>query len=338
MNLQAVFCPNIGCRDKYEVGKGNIVSHGSRRQRCKCKSCGKTFSYRQGTMFAGLRTDLKIVTWVVGLIAWGCPVAAIVAVFELDERTVADWLRRAGKYAEAFHHQHIQTVDLQQVQVDEIRLKMQGKVMWIAMAMSVGTRLWLGAVCQVKRDKKLARQIMICVYNWAQQRPLVIAFDGWNAYPKACSKVFREALFTGKVGGPRKQPWTCLSMVQLVKQEAQQWVMRRWVLSGSCSSVRYLLNVTQGLGTTINTAYIERLNATFRAHLASFARRTRCPARHLQTVGERVFLVGCLYNFCWLHASLDTKTPAWALGLTDHRWSLQEFLWARLLPHWASTT
>lgn len=338
MNLQTVFCPNMACRDKHQVGKGNIVSHGKARQRCKCKSCGHTFSYRQGTMFAGLRSDVKIVMWVVGLVAWGCPVAAIVAVFELDERTVADWLHRAGVYAKAFHHQHIQQLDLQQVQVDEIRLKMQQQVVWIAMAMSVGSRLWLGAVCQVKRDKKLARQIMICVYNWAQHRPLVIAFDGWNAYPKAAYKVFREALFTGKVGGPRKQPWSCLSVVQLVKQEAQQWVMRRWVLSGSCSTIRYLLNVTQGLGTTINTAYIERLNATFRAHLASFARRTRCPARHLQTVGERVFLVGCLYNFCWLHASLDRKTPAMAAHLTDHRWSLDEFLWSRLLPHWLSTT
>ena len=47
-------------------------------------------------MFAGLRTDVKIVTWVVGLVAWGCPVAAIVAVFELDERTVAHWMHRAG--------------------------------------------------------------------------------------------------------------------------------------------------------------------------------------------------------------------------------------------------
>lgn len=337
MNLQTVFCPNRGCRDKHEVGKGNIVSHGKARQRCKCKSCGHTFSYRQGTMFAGLRTDEKMVTWAVGLVAWGCPVAAIVAVFELDERTVADWMHRAGLYAEAFHHQHMQKLDLQQVQVDEIRLKMQHQILWIAMAMSVGSRLWLGAVCRVHRDKKLAKQIMTCIYNWAQQVPLVIAFDGWNAYPKACSKVFREPVFTGKVGAAHKQLWTCLSVVQLVKQEAQQWVMRRWVLSGSCSSVRYLLNVTQGLGTTINTAYIERLNATFRAHLALLVRRTRCPARHLQTVGERIFLVGCLYNFCCLHSSLVSKTPAMAARLTDHHWSLDEFLWARLLPYSAST-
>jgi transposase-like protein len=337
MNLQTVFCQNAACRDKYKKGAGNIVAPSQKRQRCKCPSCGHTFSYRQGTMFAGLRSDVKIVTWVVGLVAWGCPVAAIVAVFELDERTVADWMHRAGLYAETFHHQHMQPVDLQQVQVDEIRLKMQHQILWIAMAMSVGSRLWLGAVCRVHHDKKLAKQIMTCIYNWAKQVPLIIAFDGWNAYPKACFKVFREPLFTGKVGAARKQPWACLSVVQLVKQEAQQWVMRRWVLSGSCSAIRYLLNVTQGIGTTINTAYIERLNPTFRAHLACFARRTRCPARQLQTVGERVFLVGCLYNFCWLHASLDKQTPAMGAALTDHPWSLEEFLWSHLLPHFAST-
>lgn len=221
--------------------------------------------------------------------------------------------------------------------MDEIRLKMQQQVLWIAMALSVGSRLWLGAVCQVSRDKHLARQIMTCIYNWAKQVPLVIAFDGWSAYPKAAAFIFREPVLKGGKGAPRKQAWDCLSLVQLVKQEAQHWVMKRWVVSGSCSAIRYLLNVTQGLGTTINTAYIERLNATFRAHLASFARRTRCPARHLQTVGERVFLVGCFYNFCWLHASLDKRTPAMAAGLTDHRWSLEEFLWSHLLPHRAST-
>ena len=337
MNLQGVFCPNRACRDKDEVGKGNIVAHSQKHQRCKCTSCGHTFSYRRGTMFYGLRTDEQLVTWAVGLVAWGCPVAAIVAVFGVDERTVADWLHRAGTYAEAFHHQHIQEHDLQQVQVDEIRLKMQQQVVWIAMALSVGSRLWLGAVCQSSRNKRLARQIMTCIYNWAKQVPLVIAFDGWSAYPKACLHIFREPIFKGGRGAPPKQVWDCLNMVQLVKQEAQQWVMRRQIVSGSEAVIRHLLDLTQGVGTTINTAYIERLNATFRAHLACFARRTRCPARQLQTVGERVFLVGSLYNFCCLHSSLDTKTPAMAAGLTDHCWSLEEFLWKRLLPHFAST-
>jgi len=338
MNLQSVFCMNEACRDKWVVGKGNIVSHGQKRKRCKCKSCQKTFSYRRGTIFYGLRHSEELVTWVVGLVASGCPVAAIVSVFELDERTVTDWLRRAGVYAEAFHHQQIQPLDLQQVQVDELRLKIQAGIVWVAMALAVGSRLWLGAVCSPTRDKRLARQIMTCVYNWAKKLPLLVTFDGWSVYPKACQKVFREPLLNGHKGGPRLLPWSCLTLLQLVKRgKGKRLSLTRWVLSGSCTMTRYLLNVTQGVGTTINTAYIERLNATFRAHLACLARRTRCPARQLETVHGKIFLVGCLYNFCCLHRSLNGLTPAMAAGLTDHRWSLEEFLWSHLLPHCSST-
>jgi transposase-like protein len=338
MNLQVVFCPNEACRDKYVIGKGNIVSHGSKRKRCKCKSCGHTFSYRRGTLFYGLRHSEEMVTWVVGLVASGCPVAAIVSVFEVDERTVAAWLRRAGVYAEAFHHQQMRSLDLQQVQVDELPLKVQAGIVWIAMAVAVGTRLWLGAVCRPSRDRKLARQIMTCVYNWAKKLALVIAFDGWSAYPKACQRVFREPLLTGRPGGVKQLPWSHLILLQLVKSpKGHPFALQRWLLSGSASMAHYLLNVTQGVGTSLNTAYIERLNATFRAHLACMARRTRCPARQLETVNGRVFVVGCLYNFCWLHRSLAGRTPAMAVGLTSHRWSLEEFLWFRLLPHCAST-
>jgi transposase-like protein len=337
MNLQAVFCPNEACRDKWITGKGNIVSHGIKRKRCQCKTCNHTFSYRRGTLFYGLRHSEELVMWVVGLVAWGCPVAALVAVFELDERTVAAWLRRAGVHAETFQHQQVQGLDLEQVQVDELRLKLQKQIVWVAMAVAVGSRLWLGAVCRPRRDRKLARQIVTCVYNWAKKLPLVITFDGWSAYPKACQKVFRESIMNGKRGAPCLQVWSHLILLQLEKTQRGQWVLNRWLLSGSASMAHYLLNLTQGVGTTLNTAYIERLNATFRAHLACLARRTRCPARQVETLNGRVYLVGCLYNFCWQHRSLTGRTPAMAAGLTDHRWSLEEFLWSHLLPHWAST-
>ena len=62
MNLQEVFCPYEGCIDKGVVGKGNVVWWQKRRKRCKCQSCGRTFSYRRGTMFDGLRTDEAVVS------------------------------------------------------------------------------------------------------------------------------------------------------------------------------------------------------------------------------------------------------------------------------------
>jgi hypothetical protein len=284
-----------------------------------------------------LRSPEQTVLWVVTLVAYGCPMSAIVAAFGLDERTVAAWLMRAGEQAEVLHHQHVRRLDLGQVQVDEIRIQIQALVVWVAMAIAVGSRLWLGAICRPERDKGLARQIITLVYNWAQQCPLVISFDGWNAYPKACARVFREAVASGRVGAPRLIAWNCLTVVQLVKHTPTgRFAPRRWVLSGSCTMLRRLIERSQGAG-TINTAYIERLFATFRGRLAVCTRRTRHPARLLTTVHANLYVVGCLYNFCRVHTSLRDRTPAMAAGLTDHLWSVSELFWWRPHPYWAST-
>ncbi len=47
--------------------------------------------------------DEETVLQVVSLVAYGCPSAAIVAAYGIDERTVAAWLQRAGEHAEVFH-------------------------------------------------------------------------------------------------------------------------------------------------------------------------------------------------------------------------------------------
>ena len=49
----------------------------------------------------------------------------------------------------------------------------------------------------------------------------------------------------------------------------------------------------------INTAYIERLNATFRERLAPLARRCRALARRTLTLHEGMFVVGTVYNFLY---------------------------------------
>jgi transposase-like protein len=336
MNLQAVFCPNAACPDKHKVGAGNIVSHGRKRARCKCKTCGRTFSYRRGTPFFGLRSSEQEVICVVTLVAYGCPLQAIVAAFGRDERTIAGWLQRAGQHAASFHHQQMRPLDLKQVQVDELWVRLQGRVLWVAMALAVGSRLWLGAVCRPQRNKRLAEQILTCVYNWAKHLPLVIAFDGWNASFVQCLRVFAEPQY-GLPSRPPMKIWEGLTLVQVVKRNArQQWVGLRWVLWGSCTMLQRLLEATQGAG-TINTAYIERLNATFRTPLSCLVRRSRCPVRQVETLNQRVFLLGCTYNFCSLHRSLRDRTPAMAAGLTDHPWSMAELLWSRLKPYWAST-
>jgi hypothetical protein len=100
--------------------------------------------------------------------------------------------------------------------------------------------------------------------------------------------------------------------------------------------IENLIHKTQGHG-MINTALIERLNATFRQRLNSLARRTRTLVCKAETLEAGMYIIGCLYNFCDPHHSLRLKlsvgrygyrwvqrTPAIASGLADHIWSPAE--------------
>jgi hypothetical protein len=49
-------------------------------------------------MMEGLRTPMELVVTVVIFLSYGCPKQAIVHAYGLDERTVADWQKRAGKH------------------------------------------------------------------------------------------------------------------------------------------------------------------------------------------------------------------------------------------------
>ena len=103
----------------------------------------KTFSATKGTALYRLRTDAEPVTLVVTLLAHGCPPQAIVAAFGFDERTVARWMARGGGHGQAVQEYLVERPrDLGQVQADKIRVKKQGGIVWMALAMMVKTRLW----------------------------------------------------------------------------------------------------------------------------------------------------------------------------------------------------
>jgi len=331
MNPQEQFCPNVGCHASGRVGGGNIVVHSQKQQRYKCKCCGKTFSETHGTSLYRVKKASELFVLVVTLLSHGCPVQAIVAAFELDERTVKSWLHKAGSHAQRVHEAMMsqQQLELQQVQADEMRVKIQGKVLWMAMALMVSTRLWLGGVVSERRDMRLARQLASQIRQIALERPLLLAVDGWRSYVRAFQQAFRTAVHTAQRGRPRLIAWPHLLITQVVKhRQGRTLTIERRIVQGTQAWLTHLLTASQQ-GGVINTAYIERLNATFRQRLNCLARRTRTLARTTQTVHSAMFLLGCLYNFCTPHLSLSLTaptTPAMAAGITDHLWSVRELL------------
>src|SRR5262245_4510563 len=89
MDPATIFCPNLACPARGQVGQGNIGVHSRQCQRFICTQCRKTFAATKGTAFYRLRTPVETVTLVLTLLAHGCPLQAIVVAFGFDERTVA---------------------------------------------------------------------------------------------------------------------------------------------------------------------------------------------------------------------------------------------------------
>ena len=345
MNPQPLFCPIETCPSRGIVGAGNLRIHDSLRNRWRCRVCGKTFSGNKGTIFYGLKHQSQLVVWVVSLLAFGCPLQAIVRTFGLDERTVAAWQEKAGEHCKEVHEHLIveQPRDLHQVQADEIRDKRQGKsALWMAMAICVPSRLWMGGVVSLSRNKELIWRLVQMIRSQALELPLLLATDGLASYVSCFKRAFSTRIPRLKGRGARRlRAWSCVVIGRVIKSYEKRrckGVDDRRLAQGSWEAFAALSLP----GQILNTAYIERLNATFRQRMCALVRRGRCLPRKESVLSASMYLIGTVYNFCTPHQSLSQtqtsgrgereRTPAMADGITDELWSVGDLLCFTIAP------
>lgn len=350
MDPHRQFCHNPACPARGQAGQGYIRVHSHQEQRYRCRRCGQTFAATAGTPLYRLHTDGVLVALVLTLLTHGCPLPAIVAAYGLDERTIAAWLTRAGQHAQAVHEHRVQRgrLDLGHVQADEIWVKCVGQKIWMALALAVPSRLWLGGEVSARRDGGLITRLIARVRASAGVTTVLIGVDGLASYVTAVRQVFRRPIHTGRRGRPRLVAEAGVLLGQVIKRQVQRRLVavEHRIVQGTPGAITRVLAET-GTGSGINTAYIERLNATFRGALAPLARRSRRLLARPAQVTAAMWLVGSFYNWCWEHRALQQvgivggqvqvvgQTPAMAAGLTDHRWSVLEFLgYAVPLPAW----
>ena len=325
MRSEFVVCPNSACGASERIG-----IHSRKERRYICHSCGKTFAETVGTPLYGLKHPAWLVIVVLALLAGGCPLPAIVFAFGLDERTVADWHCKAGSHAKALQQQLVcqGSVDVGQVQGDELYVKTQRGTVWMATAMSVFSRLFIWGAVARERDGALVEQVVWKVRAAALVgRPILWAVDGFVAWKSAVLRVFRDPHRTGKRGRPPLVVWAELHIVQVVKRYSGRVVsaVERRLAHGCLQDAEQLMLATQVGWGVINTAYIERLNATFRTWMPALTRRSRTPAREIAHLEAAMFWMGVGYNFCRIHATLQ-GTPAMAADLTDRVWSVEQLI------------
>lgn len=345
MQPQHQCCSNPDCPACGQIGEGNIIIHQTSTKRYKCTVCGKTFSERKGTVFYRKRASERDIELVVVLVGNGCPIPAITAAFGYDARTVRAWEADSGKHCQAVHEALVeQPRSHEQIQADELRVKLQGAVLWVAMALCAVTRLWLGAEVETSRTRSLFDRLGSRMRRCCVPGPVLLVTDGLKTYVQSVVRAFRDPVENGKIGRNRLQVWDGLVIGQCVKSYTKKGkrylchgVSRCRLGHGTFALLGTLLRKTQtATNGVLNTAYIERFNATMRSRLAGLARRTRAVFRTPERVKEAVYLMGTLYNFCTPHQSLRTEvgqqTPAMASGITDHIWTARELLVYKVPP------
>jgi IS1 family transposase len=194
------------------------------------------------------------------------------------------------------------------------------------LAWHVGGRTQADAYQLVHRVKQVLARACVPVFT----------SDGLRQYFYALTAHFGEWV---EEAGKRKPVWRVLPELlygQFRKVRAGRKLKRVYtkMLCGERSVLQAALQEI-GLSGQIQTAFVERLNLTLRHLVAALRRKTRALAYNARTLRWRVALAAAYYNFCRTHHALRVpmgprryrgRTPAMALGVTGHVWSVKEFI------------
>jgi hypothetical protein len=163
------------------------------------------------------------------------------------------------------------------------------------------------------------------------QRELHWWSSGWHGYQGILVRAYRQRKLTGKRGRPAWVVPVTVTLTQTVKHRNEHGRLL-------CVEIR------AALGADVHpagTVHVERLNGALRDRLGALTRKTHAFAKRDATWDALVNLQLFDHNFHRAHRALQLpladgrrryphRSPAMALGLTDHRWSFLELLTTRI--------
>src|SRR5512135_736976 len=126
----------------------------------------------------------------------------------------------------------------------------------------------------------------------------------------------------------------CYATVRKRREKGRVVEVVRMLVFGTLAFLQVLLDRST-VSTTINTSFVERHNGTDRHQNARKHRKTYGFSKAMALHHAASFFIGYSYNFCWCVRTLrvadedghwQPRTPAMTGGLTDHGWSLWEWI------------
>jgi transposase-like protein len=340
-------CPNEGCDLFGEtdgqrhalVGHGKI-GHDKSIQRLKCQICETTFSSRKGTPLYYTKTDPAEIADALWWLAEGVDISVLERKTGYQEATLRKWLNRAGIHCARWHALTFRNLTFDLIQMDELyaKVKESDVARWLWLAIDPVSKT-LPALHLRGRRAEDAYSLVHELKRRLHPR-CVPAFttDGLRAYFHAVTAHFGWWFRPPRA---RKDHWHVhddLRHGQLVKRRQNRkvkYTITR-MLWGKRSDLYDLLE-THGFRRLIQTAFIERVNLTIRQGVSLLTRRTWSLPQTNQHLLNHVEWWRGYYHWIRPHQTLreplpgETRryrncTPAMALGLTDHIWTVEELL------------
>jgi IS1 family transposase len=285
-----------------------------------------------------LKTGSERVKLATQLAMKGMDIVAISEVMGHSEATVRRWLLRSGLHSERLHERVLRNLAVAHIQLDELVNKVRhlGRRVWVWTAQDALSKVWL-AWHVGKRTQADAHRLVHRV-KAVLAADCVPAFtsDGLPQYFYALTAHFGQWV---EEEAKRKPVWQVLPSLRYgqFRKLKVGCRLKQGYTKMVCGTRDELEAILQGGGLTgkIQTAFIERLNLTLRHLVAALSRRGWALAHNREGLRWRMALAAGYYNFCRTHHSLRGpmgegrfrgQTPAMALGVTNHCWSVHEFI------------
>ncbi len=187
---------------------------------------------------------------------------------------------------------------------------------WLFVALAATQKAVLSYVVG-KRDTENTEALALDLRARVVNRPQITS-DGYTPYPNAVEEAFGRdvdyAVLTKKYVGDSNLP------------DAAHRYSPGHVAGVETSVIRGNPDPEK-----ISTSYVERFNLSTRMASRRFTRLTNGFSKRLESHRAAVDLWVCFYNLCRYHETLRC-TPAMALGVTDHIWTVGELVQAALEP------
>jgi IS1 family transposase/transposase-like protein len=358
-DLSRFSCQNSRCPDFGRRGAANLTVTGrlgkSRQYRLLyCRSCRARFSERKGTPLYRAHLPEDKVNSILEHITEGCGVLKTARLVKVHPDTVSRYTRGAGEHARAAHDELVaRSPETREIQMDEAWSFVAKKEKncdedrpedrfrgdcWDHVAFDPEHRLVVSVVPGERTAESVDELVGDVKGRLEGRAPRLITTDEYSAYEGAILEAFGTVVVpprTGQPGRPRKPYKVAPSglnyaTVPKARKKGRVVEVTTRVIFGTAATVEAALEASAA-SRTVNTAFVERHNGTDRNRNARKVRKTYCFSKDWWIHRAATFFSKYSYNFCWPVRTLKVKggaaqTPAMLAKLTDHVWTLLEWI------------